>query len=164
MSASTNGPERYSRSDQTTGRRLELWVRPGTRQAADDLVAQAESLAADGTVETVDVRVWDAHQNLSSSVRSHRQQEARATLQRLKRWAWRHGAELVGFGTRRRAGRGRLGPEYVIQRVPPVLLAEYEDGLLVNVAPCSDRDRCVTERLERLSTMGAEARYPLLPR
>ena len=164
MSASTNGPERYRRSGRTTGTRLELWVRPGTRDAADELVTRAESLADEGAVEEVDVRVWDAHQDLSSSIHSHRQQEARATLQTLKRWAWRHGSELVGFGERRRAGRGRLGPEYVVQRVPSVLLAEYEDGLLVNVAPCSDRERCVTERLEQLSTMESTARYPRLPR
>ena len=163
MSASTHGPDRYSRPGQTAERRLELWVRPGTRDAAAELVTQAESLADEGTVEAVDILVWDAHQNLSSAIRSHRQQDARATLQRLKRWAWRHGSELVGFGDRQRAGCGRLGPEYVMQRVPPVLLAEYEDGLLVNVAPCSDRERCVTERLEQLA-MDSTAQYPQLPR
>jgi hypothetical protein len=134
------------------------------REAAAELVTQAESLADEGAVEAVDIRVWNAHQNLSSPIHSHRQQEARATLQTLKRWAWRHGLELVGFGERRRAGRGRLGPEYVVQRVPPVLLAEYENGLLVNVAPCSDRERCVAERLGQLSEMESTARYPRLPR
>jgi hypothetical protein len=151
MSVSTSSPERYSHSGHTTGRRLELWVRPEARAGADELVTRAHSLEDEGAVETVEVKLWDAHQDLSSPIRSHREQEARATVQALKRWAWRHGSELVGFSNRRRAGRGRMGSEYVTQRVPPVVLAEYDDDVLVNVAPCRDRARCVTDRLEALA-------------
>jgi hypothetical protein len=151
MSVSTSSPERYTGSGHTTGRRLELWMRPGAREGADELVTRAYSLEDDGTVETVDVKLWHAHQDLSSPLHSRREQEARATVQSLKRWAWQHGSELLGFGDRRRAGRGRMGSEYVTQRVPPVVLVEYEDGVIVNVAPCARRERCVTDRLVTLA-------------
>ena len=155
MSASTNSPERYSRAGQTTGRRLELWIRPGTREdGASRLVARARALEADDCVEAVEVREWDAYQDLSSRLHSHRERDARVALQAFKRWAWQHGSELVGFGERRRAGRGRMGPEYVTQRVPWALLAEYQNGVLVNVTPCDHerRARCISERLERLDS------------
>ncbi len=155
MSASTNSPERSSRPGQTTGRRLELWIRPGAREdEASRLVTRAKALESDGCVEAVEVREWEAHHDLSSRLHSHREREARVALQAFKRWAWQHGSELVGFGERRRAGRGRMGAEYVTQRVPTVLLAEYRDGVLVNVTPCDHerRARCVSERLERLES------------
>jgi hypothetical protein len=167
MPVSTNGPEWYARPGQTTGRRLELWLRPGVRDAASDLVTRARSLAEEDAVEGVDVRMWDTHQDLSSPIHSHREREARAMLQTVKRWAWHHGSELLGFGPRRRAGRGRMGPEYVVQRVPPVLLAEYDNDVLVNVSPCAHRERCVTDRLDALAAADADAdsdspspRYP----
>ncbi|WP_136588511.1 HTH domain-containing protein [Salinigranum halophilum] len=151
MSASTNSPERYSRPGQTTGRRLELWIRPGAREdEASRLVRRARALESEGCVEAVEVREWDAHQDLSSRLHSHREQEAQVALQAFKRWAWQHGSELSGFGERRRAGRGRMGPEYVTQRVPRVLLAEYQHGVLVNVTPCDRRARCISERLAGL--------------
>lgn len=153
MSASTNSPDRGDRPGQTTGRRLELWIRPGSREdSTSRLVTQAEALEDEGYVESVEIREWDAYQDLSSRLHSHRERDARVALQAFKRWAWQHGSELLGFGERRRAGRGRMGPEYVTQRVPPVVLAEYEDGVLVNVTPCHRRARCITERLEGLKT------------
>jgi hypothetical protein len=152
MSASTNSPERYSRPGQTTGRRLELWIRSGARDdEAGRLVARARALESEGEVERVEVREWDTHQDLSSRLHSHREREERVALQAFKRWAWQHGTELAGVGERRRAGRGRMGPEYVTQCVPRVLLTEYEDGVLVNVTPCDRgrRARCISERLEQ---------------
>lgn len=151
MSASTSRPE-YARSGQTTGRRLELWVRSSALggDGISHLVSQARSLAREGDIERVDVEVWDDHVDLSSDLRSHRTRQARARLQEFKRWAWRHGTDLAGFGERRQAARGRLGPEYVTQRVPRVLLAEYEEGVLVNVTPCSAQERTVSERLDEL--------------
>jgi hypothetical protein len=152
MSVSTRSSERYSRSGQTTGTRLELWVQPSVVEGdgADHLVEQARSLERDGVVDEVEVRLWDEAVDLSSELRSRREREARARVQAFKRWAWEHGTELVGFGERRRAARGRMGPEYVVQRVPRALLAEYADDVLVNVTPCSDRDRCISERLDEL--------------
>jgi hypothetical protein len=151
MSASTNSPERYSRPGETTGRRLELWIRPGAREdGAGRLVRHARRLESDGHVEAVEVREWDAHQDLSSRLRHHRERDTRAALQTFKRWAWQHGSELLGFGERRRAGRGRMGPEYVTQRVPRALLAEYQNEVLVNVTPCDSRARCIAERLDGL--------------
>ena len=153
MSVSTHSSERFSRSGQTTGTRLELWVQPSAVEGdgVDHHVEQARSLERDGVVDEVEVRLWDEAVDLSSEPRSHRERETRARVQAFKRWAWEHGTELVGFGERRRAARGRMGPEYVVQRVPRVLLAEYADGVLVNVTPCSDRDRCISERLDELA-------------
>lgn len=154
MSASTNSPDRSDRPGQTTRRRLELWIRPGGREGGTSrLIRQVRALEDEGYVESVEICEWDTYQDLSSQLHSHRERDARVALQAFKRWAWQHGSELLGFGERRRAGRGRMGPEYVTQRVPPVILAEYEDGVLVNVSPCHRRSRCISERLEDLETM-----------
>jgi hypothetical protein len=154
MSVSTSSPERYSRSGQTAGQRLELWIRPGasTGCGVDHLVERARSLEHEGVVDRVVVRRWDGALDLSSAPRDHHEREARTRLQAFKRWAWQHGTELVGFGDRRRAARGRMGPEYVTQRVPPVILAEYDDDVLARVTPCNGRERCVSERLDALES------------
>jgi hypothetical protein len=153
MSASTNSPGRRNRPGQTTGRRLELWIRSGSREGgAGRLVTRARELESDECIEAVEIHEWDAYQDLSSRIHSHREREARVALQAFKRWAWQHGSGLPGFGDRRRAGRGRMGPEYVTQRVPRALLAEYEDGVLVNVTPCTHHTRCIAERLDGLAT------------
>ncbi|WP_380678472.1 HTH domain-containing protein [Salinigranum sp. GCM10025319] len=161
MSASTTSSERFSRSGGTTGRRLELWIRSSTigEDGVGHLIEQARALGRIGAVDAVEVRTWDDAVDLSSTPRSHREREARARLQQFKRWAWQHGTELVGFGERRRAARGRMGPEYVTQRVPPVLLAEYEDDVLMNVTPCRDSERCVSERLDALESEAETVQY-----
>ncbi|WP_318570399.1 hypothetical protein [Salinigranum marinum] len=62
-------------------------------------------------------------------------------------------------------GRGSYSPPItaLTQRVPPVLLAEYEHDVLVNVTPCRSRERCVAERLDALEVeAGRPARAPVL--
>lgn len=159
MSVSTHSSERFSRSGQTTGTRLELWAQPDAvgGDGVDHLVEQARSLERHGVVDEVEIRLWDEAIDLSSEPRSHRERETRDRVRAFKRWAWEHGTELVGFGERRRAARGRMGPEYVVQRLPRVLLAEYVDDVLVNVTPCSDRDRCVSDRLDALEAAAGAA-------
>jgi hypothetical protein len=161
MSVSTTSSERVSRSGGTAGRRLELWIRSSTvgEDGVGHLIEQARALERAGAVDAVEVRTWDDAVDLSSTLRSHHERQARARLQQFKRWAWQHGTELVGFGERRRAARGRLGPEYVTQRVPPVLLAEYDDDVLVNVTPCGNSERCVSERLDALESEAEAVQY-----
>jgi hypothetical protein len=161
MSVSTSSPERFRRSGRTTGTRLELWVRPSAVEGdgVGHLVDQARSLEREGIVDRVDVRIWDDEIDLSSDLRSHREREVRARAQEFKRWAWEHGTELAGFGERRRAGRGRMGPEYVTQCVPRVLLAEYDAAVLTNVTPCGDGERSVAERLDAIEAAAESAHY-----
>jgi hypothetical protein len=164
MSVSTSSPERFRRSGQKTRTRLELWIRPSAAggNGVGHLVDQARSFEREGLVDAVQVRTWDDALDLSSTLRSRREREARARVQEFKRWAWEHGTELVGFGERRRAGRGRMGPEYVSQHVPRVVLAEFEDDVLVNVTPCRDSERCVSERLDALADDAEAAHYSQL--
>jgi hypothetical protein len=161
MSVSTSGSERFARSGQTTGTRLELWVRPSAVEGngVGHLVEQARALEREGHVDAVTVRMWDEALDLSSDLRNHREREARAHVQAFKRWAWQNGTEIRGFGERRRAARGRMGPEYVTQRVPRALLAEYEDDVLVNVTPCDSRERCVSQRLDAIEAEAEATQY-----
>jgi hypothetical protein len=162
MPRHTNGPAGTPETAGRTGRRLELWVRAGDADEVAHLVARARRLESAGRVASVAVREWPGFLDLPVQGGRPGERDAAAAARTFARWAWRHGTDLPGFGERRLAGRGRMGPTYVARRTPRAVLAEYVDGALVNVTPCDEGARCLAERLAALER-GADAERPGLP-
>jgi hypothetical protein len=117
---------------------VELWVwsdRDCIVREHDVVIERIERLVADGRIDGFTVEEWDHRPDVSSpNLPDARDERARRRVAAFERWARRHGVALP-LPAPRPAGTGRMGPEYVAQDLPRVLLAEYEDGELRSVAP-----------------------------
>ena len=140
--------------------RFELFVRslePATASPAyEEVVETLAELAAEEGV-TFDLRVWGDRLPLGSACAQTEAVEAlHARVRELRTWATEHDTELPGF---ERVRTDTLaGPAREALRLPPLLLAVYQDEALVAVAPRVERGRhrCVQGTLERLADSPAD--------
>ncbi|MFB6130062.1 MAG: HTH domain-containing protein [Salinigranum sp.] len=136
--------------------RIELWVWPD-RDALDDrrdlVLRRLERLQESGVVNEVDVHEWSHQINLDSAADVDPEDlPARTRLMEFTEWA-RHRGVSLPIPDPTRAGSGRLGPEYVAQDMPRMMLAEYRDGELDCVAPHrADGEKHTIE--DHLKTLG----------
>jgi hypothetical protein len=135
--------------------RFELFVRslePATASPAyEEAVETLAELAADEGV-TFDLRVWGDRLPLGSACAQTEAVEAlHARVRELRAWAAERDTELPGF--ERVRTDTLVGPAREALRLPPLLLAVYQDEALVAVAPRVERGthHCVPGTLERLT-------------
>ena len=135
-------------------RRVELWVNAPHDSEYELLVGQLEQLETTGAIDDYVVCHWGHDLDVSSDrLRCLEDQLARERISAFKQWALENGCTVMGLGDRVTAGVGRMGPEYTVEHLPPVLLAEFLGDDLDRVTPCSGGEEHVVERLDALGAV-----------
>jgi hypothetical protein len=138
------------------GRRVELWVNAPHDSEYELLVDQLDQLETTGAIDDYVVCHWGHDLDVSSDrLRCLEDQLARERISAFKQWALENGCTIMGLGDRVTAGVGRMGPEYTVEHLPPILLAEYVEDDLDLVTPCSGGEEHVVERLDALGALDA---------
>jgi hypothetical protein len=147
-------------TDRDQGRvRVELHVRSlapragGHRQ--ERVIDRLDRLEAAGHIDEVTVDVWGRQVSLSSA--AARTDAGRYVLDRVasvREWADETGRSVASFFETRRVESEITDEEYVALVLPTLTLAEYRDGDLAHVAPCSDGGE-VTTVSDRLDVLAA---------
>jgi hypothetical protein len=136
---------------------IELYVRsllPNGAQARQEAVIERlERLDADGVIGGFSVIVW-GKQIARESAGAHTD-EGRYILNRVaefRQWALSNNVSLESFYQTREVGNDATGEEFTATVLPVMGLAEYQDGELGHVAPCTEGDvvHTITDRLDRL--------------
>jgi hypothetical protein len=146
-------------TDREQGRvRVELHVRSlapraGGRQQ-DRVIDRLDHLESVGRVDEVAIDVWGRQVGLSSA--AARTDAGRYVLDRVesfREWAAETGRSIESFFETRRVESEITDEKYVALVLPSLSLAEYRDGDLAYVAPCSDGGEVTTvpDRLDVLS-------------
>lgn len=149
--------------DRDQGRvRVELHVRSlapraGGRQQ-ERVIDRLDHLESAGRVDEATVDVWGRQVGLSSA--AARTDAGRYVLDRVesfREWADETGRSVESFFETRRVSSDITDEEYVALVLPSLTLAEYRDGDLAYVAPCSDGDEVTTvpDRLDVLAASGS---------
>lgn len=147
-------------TDRDQGRvRVELHVRSlapraGQRQQ-DSVIERLDRLESGGLVDEFSVDVWGRQVRLSSA--AAQTDAGRFVLDRVdafREWADDTGRSVASFFETRRVESAITDEEYVALVLPSLTLAEYRDGDLAYVAPCTDGDE-VTTVADRLDVLAA---------
>jgi hypothetical protein len=141
--------------DAPTPVTVELHVRSlapqGGRDQQESAIERLDRLATDGRIDEFSVDVWG--QQVSLSTASARTDAGRAVLDRVeafREWADETGRSVESFFETRRVASEITDQQYVSLVLPTLTLAEYRDGDLSFVAPCSDGGTVttVTDRID----------------
>lgn len=144
-------------TDDESGLRVELCVRSlcptGSHRTQNAIIERLEQLEAGGILEAFDVRVWG--KQVAPSTAAARTETGRRAIDRYERfreWAEEHDRSLTSFFDVRPVESRMTGDRYTAVTFPVVALAEYRDGELLHVAPCSDGETIYTvdDRLDVL--------------
>lgn len=148
--------------DHQSRRSVELWIRSfapaATGPTQERALERLETIQSLDAIETVDVGVWGAQVEFTDRTRQIPQlQRIRDRLETFEEWAARTDRRLEPYFRRRRVESTITGESHEVRRLPTIALAEFEDGDLVHVAPCScaDRQIDVFDRLDALAELGA---------
>lgn len=146
-------------TDRDQGRvRAELHVRSLAPRAAqrqqERVIERLDRLESAGRIDEATVDVWGRQVSLSSA--AARTDAGRYVLDRVesfREWADETGRSVESFFETRRVASEITDEEYVALVLPSLTLAEYRDGDLAYVAPCSDGDEVTTvpDRIDVLS-------------
>lgn len=143
------------------GLRVELCVRSlapaGAHGNQNAVIERLERLEAAGVVEAFDIRIWG--KQVAPSTAAARTETGRAALDRyeqFKEWAEHNDRSLGSFFDVHPVELGMTGEQYTAVMFPVVTMAEYRDGDLVHVAPCTDGDTVYTVG-DRLDTIEGDA-------
>lgn len=111
---------------------------PGAGDSQIGVIFRLDRLDADGTIGRYDVVVWGRGYPPSTSPRTGPGRSIHERLVKLDEWAARTGLSVAPF-FQRRTGRleqdGTTEPSLV---TPKLVLAEYLEGSLHHVSPCTD--------------------------
>ncbi|PSP52646.1 hypothetical protein BRC95_08695 [Halobacteriales archaeon QS_5_68_33] len=141
----------------TTGSRLELYVRSllpdGAHGRQEAVIERLERLDAEDAIEGFSVIVW-GKQVAPESAGAHTE-EGEYILNRVaefKQWALSNNVSLESFYQRQSVENETSERSYDAMVLPVMGLAEYRDGELVHVAPCTGGTdvHTITDRLDRI--------------
>jgi hypothetical protein len=141
----------------TDGPRIELYVRSllpdGAHARQEAVIERLERLDAEDEIEGFSVIVW-GKQIAPESAGAHTE-EGEYILNRVaefKQWALSHNVSLESFYQTQTVENETSDRSYDAMVLPVMGLAEYRDGELVHVAPCTDGDEVhtITGRLDRI--------------
>jgi hypothetical protein len=142
-------------SDQSP--HIELYVRSllpkGAHERQEAVIEQLERLEQQDTIEGFSVIVW-GKQIARDSAAAHTE-EGRYILNRVaefKQWALSNNVSLKSFYQTTTVDNEVASESHNAMTLPVMGLAEYQDGELQHVAPCSNGDivHTIMARLERL--------------
>jgi len=137
--------------------RIELYVRSllpdGAQNRQEAVVERLQRLDAADEIEDFSVIVWG--KQIARESASARTEEGEYILNRVaefKQWALSNNVSLESFYQRQEVENDVTGDAYTAMVLPVMGLAEYEDGELRHVAPCTDGDvvHTIMDRLEEL--------------
>jgi len=155
-------------TDRDQGRvRVELHVRSLAPRAGkrrqNSVIDRLEDLESEGYVDEWTVDVWGRQVGLSAA--AARTDAGQFVLERVaafRDWADDTGRSVASFFETRHVDSGITGEQYTALVLPSLTLAEYRDGDLAYVAPCSDGDEVttVTDRLDVLAASSSTVSRP----
>ena len=138
-------------------RTLELYVRSLAPRAAhdrqEDVVARLERLATRGRVAEYAVHVWGSRIDLASTAaETDAGRFVRERVEAFTDWTADNGLSTEPFFEEESVDSSLTGEEYTAVTLPTATLAEYVDGELDFVTPCTDGDTVlgVEDRLQEL--------------
>jgi len=147
---------------------VELHVRSlaprGGKGQQESAIERLDQLASTGRIEEFSVNVWGRRVSLSSAAAET--DAAQFVLDRVdefRDWARRTGRSVDSFFETRRVESSITDEQYAALVLPSLTLAEYRDGELAYVAPCTDGDtvHTVDDRLDVLASSPAMDSDPL---
>jgi hypothetical protein len=145
-------------ADQQTDPRVTLFVRSlhprGVAGRQDAAIERLETLADEGAIAAFEVVVWGDGLPLSApGARTGPGRRARRAYERFREWAAATDRSIDGAFERRTSDSVLTGEHYEVVRFPAMALAEYAEGELRHVAPCTvDGERRTVEgRLDALA-------------
>ncbi len=116
-----------------------------------------EALEDGGYFEDVTARLWGKRVGLSTMAsRTEEGADILDSVAEFRAWADRTGARIEQFFPTRQMESKLVEERYIVQELPTLALAEYEDGELVHVTPCV-ADGSVETVEDRVSTISAMA-------
>jgi hypothetical protein len=145
----------------TTGQSvsLELYVRSLAPRAGhaqqEALIRRLEELDATDRIDEYSVTVWGRRVSLSSAAaETDAGQFVLDRVEAFRDWARRSSRSVDSFFETHRVESSLTDEEYVALVLPAVVLAEYRDGELAYVAPCSDGGTATTpaDQLDHLES------------
>ncbi len=148
---------------KTTAERVtvDLHVRSLTPRAGhgrqESVIERLERLADTGQIHEFNLDVWGRQVSLSTAAaRTDAGQNVLDRVEQFREWATETNRSISSFFETRRVSSEMTQESYVALVLPMFTLAEYHDGELAFVAPCSDGDGVctVTDRLETLQASG----------
>lgn len=142
---------------------MELFVRSLAPRACHDrqesLVERLGTLAAEGQVRDYAVHVWGSRVDLSSAaVETETGRFLRDRVEAFRTWRADNGLSTAPFFEEESVESTLAGEAYSAVTLPAATLAEYVDGELDFVTPCTDGDSVLTvqDRIEQLERRGTQ--------
>lgn len=142
---------------ETATPQIELYVRSlmpdGAHERQEAVIERLDSLEQEGVIEDFSVIVWG--KQISRDSAAAHTEEGVYILNRVaefKQWALSNNVSLESFYQTTEIASEITGEEYSTIVLPIMGLAEYQDGELTHVAPCTKGDvvHTIMDRLERL--------------
>lgn len=137
--------------------RIELYVRSllpdGAHGRQEAVIDRLERLDAEDEIESFSVIVWG--KQIARESAGARTEEGEYILNRVaefKQWALSNNMSLESFYQKQTVANETSDREIDTITLPVMGLAEYQEGELVHVAPCTEGEtvHTITERLEQL--------------
>lgn len=142
-------------------RTVELFVRSltprATRGRLEELIEHLETLETRGRVQAFEVHVWGSRiDRTSAAARTEVGQFVTERVEAFSEWACETDHSLGSFFEEEPVESAITDEEYTVTTLPTATLAEYVDGDLSFVAPCSDGESMYTieDRLDALRNDG----------
>lgn len=146
---------------------MELFVRSLAPRATggrlEELIEHLESLETRGRIQGFEVHVWGARiDRTSAAARTEFGQFVTERVEAFSEWACETDRSLGSFFEEEPVESAITDEEYSATTLPTATLAEYVDGDLSFVAPCSDGEsmHTVEDRLEALRSDGRSTDAP----
>lgn len=159
-----NAPEMHIDGGNRT---VELYVRSLAPRAAhdrlEDFVDTLETLEARDRIVDYTVHVWGSRiDRTSAAARTEAGQFVTERVEAFTDWACEQGLSMGSFFEEESVESSITGEEYTAMTLPTAALAEYVDGELAFVAPCSNGEAVCTvmDRLEALESNGTATNAP----
>lgn len=134
---------------------VELYVRSlcptGAHQRQEQIIDRLQTMEEEGGISDFSVTVWGRRIDIGAS-HTDPGRTIRDRLTEFEQWAREEGVSLSSFYRSKTVDSQRRGETVTTVTLPVMGLAEYDDGELVHVAPCTDGDtiRQIEHRLSRL--------------
>lgn len=138
----------------------DLYVRSlapqGLQSTQDVVIRRLDELKSGGQIDDYNIVVWGNRLPPESSVgQTTTGLRFHDTVKQFRQWATATGISLESFFPTETIRSEFTDEEYTCIRFPILTLAEYEDGTLQFVSPCSDEDTCYTIQ-DRLNALAAD--------
>jgi hypothetical protein len=150
-------PSRVETNVDGENRTLELYVRSLAPRASHDrqeeVVTQLEQLETEGQIREYEVHVWGSRVDLSSrAAETDTGRFVRERVESFTKWTANNGLSTEPFFEAESVDCSITGEEFDAVTLPKATLAEYVDGELDFVTPCTDGETVlsVTDRLREL--------------